>query len=147
MTSKSLKKTGISGTGWNDDTLLWQTRQSSGLQPDQHQSSNTTTTTTTSSNSSSSSSSNHRAAQQTVPAAGVRTSKLGIDIKRNGVPEGHKHVSKSQMKGRWHRGAFTCSFAIRVRYTDLLYLSHIPRTNRYVAPGRRCLLSLCWMAC
>jgi len=72
------------------------TRQGSGLQPDQHQSSSTTTTTTSSS--SNSSNSHHRAAQQTAPTAGVRTSKLAIDIKRNGVPEGHKQVSKSQMK-------------------------------------------------
>ncbi|PNF38183.1 Calmodulin, partial [Cryptotermes secundus] len=55
------------------------TRQSSGLQPDQHQSSTSGT-------------SNHsRAPPQAAAAA-------GIDIKRNGVPEGHKHVSKSQMK-------------------------------------------------
>jgi hypothetical protein len=32
---------------------------------------------------------------------------MGIDVKRNGLPEGPKHVSKSQMKGRWHKGAFT----------------------------------------
>jgi len=68
----------------SDAIFSWQTRQSSGLQPDQQQSS---------------SSSHQRAPQQTATAAADHTSKAGIDIKRNGVPEGHKNVSKSQMKG------------------------------------------------
>ncbi|XP_021925692.1 neo-calmodulin-like isoform X1 [Zootermopsis nevadensis] len=55
------------------------TRQSSGLQ----QSGSTSST--------SSSSSHHRTTPQTATSAADHT-------KRNGVPEGHKHVSKSQMK-------------------------------------------------
>lgn len=95
----------------SDDICWWQTRQSSGLQPDQHQSST-------------SGSSNHsRAPPQAATAAGDRASRLGVD-KRNGVPEGHKHVSKSQMKGKpytdWRSyGNLTQRFPIH-----MLYLRH-----------------------
>ena len=55
----------------------WQTRQSSGLQQDQPQQGGA--------------SSNDSSTSSRASAAPV--------AKRNGVPESHKHVSKSQMKG------------------------------------------------
>ncbi|XP_069699009.1 calmodulin-like isoform X2 [Periplaneta americana] len=42
--------------------------------------------------------SQHRTPPQTGAATAAASDHTSLDIKRNGVPEGHKHVSKSQMK-------------------------------------------------